>query len=317
MSLYFFIFQSGLLPNQALAYKIALFLLLILLVFLAIRLLMTNKRIDSLKEEISVYNDTIKRQGLKLTENNKYIESVNRNIEHLVREELNTLKKSESQLLAALKTANLGFWEWDTTTDEMNFNDHFYNMLGYSPGMIESNTATFVEHIHPNDRNMVAEKMQKCIRSLKNFDAQFRIRNVKNQYIWMLCRAKIAAVNSRNKAVQVIGILLDIDEMHQKEQKIIEQSIQLNQSLKQIELAHKALKVKSERIREYSFMMSYKVRKPLANILGMIQLAKSEDIDMQILSNSAEEMDNIIQDMHRVLGTHIDQIGDEIPVVKP
>jgi PAS domain S-box-containing protein len=306
--------------QQELAYKIGLFLLLLVVSLLGFKNIVDARKILDLKEELKIYEQTLSAQGQQINKQKEAFNSVTRNVNDVVRGELASLKKTENELLAALNTANLGFWEWNTKTDHMQFNHNFYAMLGYSPGELKPTTASFVEHIHPEDRYLVAEKMQSSIRELKNFELNFRMRNVEDRFRWMLCRGKIATIDSKNEAVRVIGILLDIHEIHQKETKILDQSIQLNRSFKQLELAHSELKIKSERIRDYSFMMSHKVRRPLANILGLLQLAKDEDLnmplDINVISMAANEMDDMIQEMHRVLGSHIDQMSTDIPIIR-
>lgn len=305
--------------QQELAYKIGLFLLLLIVSILGFKIIVDGKRILELKDELRVYERTLEAQGQRLSKQREAFSSVTRNVNEVVKSELASLKKTENELLAALNTANLGFWEWNTKTDHMQFNHNFYAMLGYAPGELKPTTASFVEHIHPDDRYIVAEKMQSSIRELKNFELNFRMRNVEDKFRWMLCRGKIATIDSKQQAVRVIGILLDIHEIHQKETKILDQSIQLNKSFKQLEMAHAELKIKSERIRDYSFMMSHKVRKPLANILGLLQLAQDEDLnlelDLDMVNTAALEMDEMIQQMHRVLGSHIDQMGADIPII--
>jgi|GEM_PF-2326730 PAS domain S-box-containing protein len=306
--------------QQELAYKIGLFLLLLIVSILGFKNIVDARKVLELKDELRVYERTLSAQGQRITKQKDEFNSVTRNVNEVVKSELASLKKSENELLVALNTANLGFWEWNTKTDHMQFNQNFYAMLGYSPGDLKPTTASFVEHIHPDDRYIVAEKMQSSIRELKNFELNFRMRNVEDRFRWMLCRGKIATIDSKNEAVRVIGILLDIHEIHQKETKILDQSIQLNKSFKQLEMAHSELKIKSERIREYSFMMSHKVRKPLANILGLLQLAQDDDLNMELdldmVSTAANEMDDMIQEMHRVLGSHIDQMGTDIPIIR-
>lgn len=315
-----FLQDAHVFEQQELAYKIGIFLLLLIVSLLGFKNIVDSRKVVELKEEIKVYEKTLTSQGERITKQKEAFNAVTRNVNEVVKSELASLKKTEYELLAALNTANLGFWEWNTKTDHMQFNHNFYAMLGYSPGELKPTTASFVEHIHPDDRYLVAEKMQSSIRELKNFELNFRMRNVEDRFRWMLCRGKIATIDSKNEAVRVIGILLDIHEIHQKETKILDQSIQLNKSFKQLEMAHSELKIKSERIREYSFMMSHKVRRPLANILGLLQLTQDKELNMELdialINAAAQEMDEMIQDMHRVLGSHIDQMGEDIPIIR-
>lgn len=299
--------------ESLLLYKIAITILVVLLAVLVAKLIVDAKHTTYLKEQLVVYDESLKRQGVTITQQKDQIRSFSRSVDAVLRSELSSIRRNENQLLAALKTANLGFWEWNTMNDQMIFNDNFYSMLGYTPGSLETTTATFVDHIHHDDRFEVAAEMQRKIRKLENFELQFRMRNAQGSHRWVLCRGKIANINSRNEAVLVFGILLDIDQLHKQESKIVEQAMDLNKSLRELEMTHSELKIKSERIREYSFHMSHNIRKPLANLLGLAQLATDGDIDLDasVVYRLSKEMDEMIHNMHKVLGSHLGPMNVE------
>ncbi|MDR3394849.1 MAG: diguanylate cyclase, partial [Parasulfuritortus sp.] len=84
------------------------------------------------------------------------------------------LRKSEFSLKIAQSIAHLGHWEWDVATGEMKWSDETYRILGYEPQIMLPSHNSFLEVIHPDDREKVASLFGQPQKG-SGFDIEFRI----------------------------------------------------------------------------------------------------------------------------------------------
>ena len=79
------------------------------------------------------------------------------------------LKKSEQRLANAVKVAKLGYWEFDLEKGLFIFSDSFYAIFGNNAEEMGGCTMSIEEYasrfVHPDDRFMVAEEINKAISS--------------------------------------------------------------------------------------------------------------------------------------------------------
>ena len=71
------------------------------------------------------------------------------------RELVETLQLREQQLAHAQEIARLGSWDLDLSTDAVTWSDQLYRMFGVDPATFHLTRASFVEAIHPEDRDQV------------------------------------------------------------------------------------------------------------------------------------------------------------------
>jgi len=62
------------------------------------------------------------------------------------------LRRSEAQLAAAQKIAQVGSWGWDTRSNVMNWSEENYRILGFEPRETTPTYAMALELVHPEDR---------------------------------------------------------------------------------------------------------------------------------------------------------------------
>jgi diguanylate cyclase (GGDEF)-like protein/PAS domain S-box-containing protein len=62
------------------------------------------------------------------------------------------LESREAQLKAAQELTRVGSFEWNLETNAVIWSDALYRIFGYEPGAIEVTYETFLEHVHPEER---------------------------------------------------------------------------------------------------------------------------------------------------------------------
>ena len=132
------------------------------------------------------------------------------------------LKKSQERLLAAQRIAHFGYWEYDLQSDKLYLSDEVFDILGYPPQSFEATFTKFIQHIHPDERNLVQGVFQELAAKTHEIDAEFRALKADGTEIWLYDRSK-PVLDSYGRAKMLIGTLQDITE-----RKHIESNIQLS-----------------------------------------------------------------------------------------
>lgn len=106
--------------------------------------------------------------------------------------------------------------------------------------------------------------------------------------------------NKKGKCVRLVGSVHDITDK-------TEQDIALNQvNLERDEIIVQLLNRKRE-LEQYTYVISHNLRAPIVNILGLVNILKSFDIDkgafeiINDLSESVEKLDSVIIDLNTIL----------------
>jgi len=78
-----------------------------------------------------------------------------------------SLRKSEARLAEAQRIAHLGNWEWNIPTGKLHWSDEVYRIFGVSPQEFDATYQTFIQSIHPDDRDFVEKSIDQLHHSKK------------------------------------------------------------------------------------------------------------------------------------------------------
>jgi PAS domain S-box-containing protein len=131
------------------------------------------------------------------------------------------IRESEQQLAEAQQIAHLGSWEWDIVADKLTWSDEMCRIYGVNPQEFETSYESFLDHVHPGDRNMVREIMEKAYHTHQPFSFEHRIIRSDNQVRTLQGRGKVE-VNQTGQPVKMVGTGQDITELKQAEQALRE-----------------------------------------------------------------------------------------------
>ncbi|MFN3429716.1 MAG: PAS domain-containing protein, partial [Candidatus Sericytochromatia bacterium] len=76
---------------------------------------------------------------------------------------LNALKRSEARYELAALATNDAIWDWDLTTDGLEWNAGVQSLFGYTASQVEPGIEWWYEHIHPEDRERVVSGIHAVI----------------------------------------------------------------------------------------------------------------------------------------------------------
>ena len=141
-------------------------------------------------------------------------------------------REAEDRLRFVLDAAGIGFWHFDLDTDTAVRSLIHDQIFGYTEAPATWDLPTLLRHVHPEDRENVAAKLQPAAAG----DApslEFRIVWPDQSVHWVWVKARIEP-DSAGRPLRMSGVILDISERKRAEDRLRHQAQLLN-------LAHDAI----------------------------------------------------------------------------
>ncbi len=220
------------------------------------------------------------------------------------------LQASNDLFEAAARSSRLGIWDWNLLSGELLIVAN-YLQDSNDTTLLSSRTTidAFTDLIHPDDRDMVRQRVNSALKQRRAYEAEFRIRRNDNVYIWVLARAEPSyAANGR--ALRLIGSLEDVDqirrqmnELELQRHMLEEQSVKLAETAQALAAARDAAETANKTKSNFLAMMSHEIRTPMNGVLGMLSLLNRSDIEpalkrySEVAHQSARDLLGLIDDI--------------------
>lgn len=192
------------------------------------------------------------------------------------------IRESNERFKVLTKATVEAIIDWDIQNNEVIWGEGFHTIMGYD--LNESDFNLWSDNIHPDDRKLVLRDLSKTISdpAKQNFNAEYRFMKANGDVAFVQHRG-VFIRDANGKAIRALGAIIDLTEALAR--------------LRKIEVQDKALK-------DIAWMQSHVVRAPLANLMGLIDLIKSnvdtgvsDSVLLGYISNSAEKLDMAIRDI--------------------
>jgi PAS domain S-box-containing protein len=195
------------------------------------------------------------------------------------------LRFSNERYELVAKATNDVIWDWDLESDQLSGDKGLKKFTGPSDDNGTMSTTPWEEFIHPEDKEKV---MKSIIEATTNPDQQlwqseYRLVKADGSLAFITDRGYIVR-DSEKKAIRMVGAMHDNTELKEKELRILEQNKQLH---------------------EIAQINSHIIRKPVASILGLIELLDKGSIVGQVnqevlehLFTSTKELDAVIRQLN-------------------
>ncbi len=183
------------------------------------------------------------------------------------------MKVKINQLAEAQWLAHIGSWEWDITSDTIEWSDELYRILGLGPQEFEASYEKYLKFIHPDDRENVDRIIQQAKKDHLPFnfyhklvrdDGETRIANSIGKVI----------VEYSGKILKLTSTVQDITEQKQAEEKALKLIEEKNLAQREKEVAEESAKSKQR----FLSNMSHEIRTPLNSIIGFTNVVLKTEL---------------------------------------
>lgn len=135
------------------------------------------------------------------------------------KELVDELAKSQISLANAQRLARLGNWEWHLESNNVQWSDEIYRLLGVAPGSIPNTLAAFMDLIHKDDQSLVKAKIINTLKTGEEIAVSFRLLSADGvDRVVSACTQ--AVVEEHGRIVRLLGTLQDVTERKQAEDRI-------------------------------------------------------------------------------------------------
>jgi diguanylate cyclase (GGDEF)-like protein/PAS domain S-box-containing protein len=126
----------------------------------------------------------------------------------------------ERRALALTGAGDL-IWDWDVSADKVFTSPETESMLGVKRGSLEGPAATWLEVLHPLDRDRFRASLDSVVEQRRGRLTQdFRLRTADGNYLWFALKAR-PVVGSDGEVVRLVGTLTDVTDFKTVEERLL------------------------------------------------------------------------------------------------
>jgi PAS domain S-box-containing protein len=129
-----------------------------------------------------------------------------------------TMRETSTRLRFVLDSAQFGDWKLNLLNEPYTAHRSLKHdqIFGYESLRSEWNYEIFLEHVHPDDREMVAQKFRNTLETYEDWDFECRIIRVDQTLTWIWARGSVYR-DINGKPINLIGLVTDISDRKQAE----------------------------------------------------------------------------------------------------
>ena len=232
------------------------------------------------------------------------------------RQTLTELATMSERLEFAVQATGAGMFDRMIEDEQMlHVSDRLWALLGYAPGELPARRSTFIELVHPDDRERYLRDAQQAMATLGRLSAVGRMRCKSGEYRWFRQDAQLHRLPDGR--ARITGVLADVHEQvlareglerrrQQLEAAVAERTASLTAALEQAEARrHEADRANAAKSC-FLAHMSHEIRTPLNGLLGMTELAlrvaevPAQRRYLQIALQSGQALLQVINDVLEV-----------------
>lgn len=230
------------------------------------------------------YKQELEKNTLELAEQNNY------------RQQAEALAEANKVLFdVAVEGVGLGIFTWTLATKEVNYNQKWAEMMGYSLSEIEQRSKAWLSHVHAEEVMKVKSNIIFFLRSNKdNYQFEHRVRTKNGDWKWIMAYLKVQERNVEGKILKITGVHLDINDMKGKE-------LELHKITR--ELMHS-----NAELQKFAYITSHNLRAPAVNLLSLAELFDYENFDCEFnleiirkINKSANQLNNTLNDLIEIV----------------
>jgi PAS domain S-box-containing protein len=123
--------------------------------------------------------------------------------------DLTERRRVEERLELAIDAGGVGIWDWDVRTNEVVWTDNVERLFGLEPGEFEGTFESFLDRIHPDDREPVRYGVTTALEQSTSYDAELRVVWPDGSIHWIIAVGQVFR-DADDAPVRMLGITRDI-----------------------------------------------------------------------------------------------------------
>jgi PAS domain S-box-containing protein len=142
---------------------------------------------------------------------------------------LDSLKKSEERFKLSLNFSAVGSWDWDMKTGQLYWSENITPLFGGIEGYSDICYESFMQAIHPDDREKVQKEVETSIEDGKPYEVEYRVVWQDGTIRWILeCGDMLR--DKDGKAQHKLGVVQEITSRKKSEEELQQHSLAVKQS---------------------------------------------------------------------------------------
>jgi PAS domain S-box-containing protein len=119
------------------------------------------------------------------------------------------LDRAHAALADAQEVARIGSWEWSIATNQVTWSDELYRLYGLAAQSLEVTFESFLERVHPEDRENVTRIVERAQADTRPFAVDYRTMLPDGGVRWLHGRGRVIT-DARGAPVRMVGTAQDI-----------------------------------------------------------------------------------------------------------
>ena len=149
-------------------------------------------------------------------------------VEDVLREQLTErrraeeeLRRNEAYLAEGQRISQTGSWGWNVATGELFWSQEHFRIFGFDPETAKPSYPMFLEKIHPQDRALVEQKVDRAVSGKSDLEMEYRI-ILADGSIKHLQSLGHPVIGKSGDLIEFVGTVMDVTERKRAEEALHE-----------------------------------------------------------------------------------------------
>ena len=183
------------------------------------------------------------------------------------------LRESETHTRFSLEAANVGTWEWNMATGNVRWSDNMERIHGQAPGSFAGNFESFLQGVHPEDRENIPRLIQQAIAGDGKYSVLYRQCRTDGSFGWMEGKGQVF-YGRDGKPAYMRGVCTDVTERKQAEDALRRErenlEARIDERTSRLNAANRSLRELSGRLMQIRDDESRRLARELHDSIGQL-----------------------------------------------
>ncbi len=132
------------------------------------------------------------------------------------------LRRSQASLSRAQEVAGIGNWDWDIQTNGLWWSDQIFRIFGLEPQEFEATYPAFLDRVHPDDRRIVEEGVERALRG-ERYSIDHRVIRAHDGQVRIVHEIAEVVFSDEGRPLHMIGTVQDVTEARSMQNQLRQQ----------------------------------------------------------------------------------------------